>query len=77
MGTFETIYDRCRICVLNLSYLTCAIAIFGEQSANFNLQRKIEKYLQITVSSKKNKYYNSIMTQLVIRTKSYKKTLQG
>lgn len=53
MGTFDTIHDRCRICVLNLSDLTCSIAIFGEQSATFNLQRKIEKYLQITVSSKK------------------------
>lgn len=50
MGTFETIDNRCRICALNLSDLTCSIAIFGEQSATFNLQRKIEKYLQITVS---------------------------
>lgn len=50
MGTFETIDTRCRICALNLSDLTCSIAIFGEQSASFNLQRKIEKYLQITVS---------------------------
>lgn len=50
MGTFETIDTRCRICALNLSDLTCSIAIFGEQSASFHLQRKIEKYLQITVS---------------------------
>lgn len=50
MSAISTLENRCRICALLFSDLTCAIPIFGQTSANFFLQRKIEKYLYITVS---------------------------
>lgn len=75
MGTFDTIQNRCRICSFNLSDLTCSIAIFGEQSATFHLQRKIEKYLQITVSFEfLRKTYVLLMSNDVISDK--RKNLQ-
>ncbi|CAG9803332.1 unnamed protein product [Chironomus riparius] len=49
MSAISTLENRCRICALLFSDLTCAIPIFGQTSANFFLQRKIEKYLYITV----------------------------
>ena len=47
MNSFETLDNRCRVCALELSDLTCSIPILGESS--FSLQAKISKYLYITV----------------------------
>lgn len=50
MSAIDTLENRCRICGSLFTDLTCSISIFGDTSANFFLQRKIEKYLYITVS---------------------------
>ncbi|KAG5682951.1 hypothetical protein PVAND_012268 [Polypedilum vanderplanki] len=49
MSAIDTLENRCRICALIFNDSTCSIPIFSESSANFFLQRKIEKYLYITV----------------------------
>lgn len=53
MNTFDTLDNRCRVCALELSDLTCSIPIFGDSSASYFLQTKISKYLYITVRKDK------------------------
>lgn len=50
MNAFDTLDNRCRVCALELSDLTCSIPILGDSSSSFFLQSKISKYLYVSVS---------------------------